>query len=91
MLKDFSPPSSLGWAVSTLTTFTALLPAISPFLGGLVLIAFNLRSIMCPRVSPYQLHAFLRQRCISSQHRANEEQSYIRFTYNPSSERGFQL
>lgn len=45
MLKDFFPHSSLGWAVSTMTTFTALLPAISPFLGGLVLIAFTWRML----------------------------------------------
>jgi len=43
MLKDYFPPSSLGWAVSTVTTFTALLPAVSPFIGGMILIAVSWR------------------------------------------------
>jgi MFS transporter, DHA1 family, multidrug resistance protein len=41
MLKDYFPKSILGWAVSTLVTFTALIPAFAPFLGGVILIIFT--------------------------------------------------
>ena len=40
MIKDHFDTEDLGWAASTFAMFVALLPAIAPFLGGIILIAF---------------------------------------------------
>ncbi len=45
MIKDHFKSEDIGWAASTFAMFVALLPAVAPFLGGIILIAFSWRVI----------------------------------------------
>jgi Bcr/CflA subfamily drug resistance transporter len=45
MIKDLFDGEDLAWAASTFAMFVSLLPAIAPFLGGLILIFFDWKII----------------------------------------------